>query len=192
MLFALLPTAPPAGPTRAEFEAVFRAHAPYVWRVLRRLGVRPADVEDVCQEVFLVVHRRFATFHGGSQLRTWIYGIAVRVASEHRRRPYRRREEPTEEVAELAESAPQERAVDRRRALDCLDLALERLDQDKREVFVLFEIEEMPMAEVASLVGCPLQTAYARLYAARKIIVAEMARLAGSSAETPLLQRSAP
>ena len=69
-------------PPRDEaFTGLFREHAPYVWRVLRRLGVAEADVEDACQEVFLVVHRRAESFDGTSSVKTWIYGICVRVAS---------------------------------------------------------------------------------------------------------------
>lgn len=194
MLLARSHSAPPAGPPSEEaFEAVFRAHAPYVWRVLRRLGVRPADVEDVCQEVFLVVHRRFDTYHGGSAMRTWIYGIATRVASEYRRRPYHRNEAAAgEDLPQIAVDAEHEERLDRRRALDLLDVALEKLDEDKRAVFVLFEIEEMPMNDVAAAVGCPAQTAYARLYAARRIIQTEMARLAGRTGERPPAGRSAP
>jgi RNA polymerase sigma-70 factor, ECF subfamily len=164
-----------------SFDEAFRTHAPFVWRVLRRLGIRDADVDDVFQEVFLVVHKRFATFHGGSSMRTWIYGICVRVASEHRRRPYVRREAPSgDTLPELTVEASQDEHVDRRRALERFDGVLDRLDDDKRAVFVLFEIEGMTMHEVAKVVGCPLQTAYARLYAARKVVLA-----AFSSAEGP-------
>lgn len=194
MLLARSPSAPPAGPpSREAFEAVFRANAPYVWRVLRRLGVRPADVEDVCQEVFLVVHRRFDTYHGGSTVRTWIYGIATRVASEYRRRPYHRNESAAgEDLPQIPVDAGHDERLDRRRALDLLDVALEKLDEDKRAVFVLFEIEEMPMNEVAAAVGCPAQTAYARLYAARRTIQAEMSRLSGKGGDLSPEGRSAP
>ena len=164
-----------------SFEAVFREHAAFVWRVLRRLGVRDAEVDDQCQEVFLVVHRRLGSFHGSSSIRTWIYGICTRVVSEHRRAVRRRREQLAgdDRTPERRVDASQDADVDRNRALMWLDQALDLLDDDKRAVFVLFEIESTPMAEVAAAVGCPLQTAYGRLYAARKIVEAEMARIAG-------------
>ena len=60
---------------------IFREYAPFVWRGLRRLGVPECDVEDVCQEVFVVVHRKLGDFEGRSSLRTWIYGICARTAS---------------------------------------------------------------------------------------------------------------
>ena len=159
----------------AVFERVFQEHAPYVWRALRRLGVAEADADDVCQDVFLVVHRKLGTFHGGS-LRTWLYGICLRVASEHRRRPYRRREDIVEAVPDEGVDASQEDELERRRALALLDEALDQLDDDKRAVFVLFELEQMPMVEVAEAAGCPLQTAYSRLHAARKIVEAALDR----------------
>ncbi|WP_437319724.1 RNA polymerase sigma factor [Sorangium sp. So ce385] len=157
-------------------QQIFEENASYVWRVLRRLGVRDADVEDVCQEVFLVVHRKLDTFDGSSALRTWLYGICLRLASEYRRRPHRRREEVAGTVPEQIMAAPQDETLDRRRALDRLDAALDQLDDDKRAVFVLYEIEQLPMAEIAQAAGCPLQTAYSRLRAARAQIEATMRR----------------
>lgn len=158
-------------------EAIFREHAPYVWRVLRRLGVEEGDAEDVCQEVFLVVHRRLDSFDRTCALRTWLYGICIRAASDHRRRPHRRRESPAgDELPEVGSPAAQEDEVDRRRARDRLDAALDALDDAKRAVFVLYEIEGLLMPEVATIVGCPLQTAYSRLHAARKIVTGLLVR----------------
>lgn len=162
------PLRPPA------FARVFEEHAPYVWRVLRRLGVGEADVEDVCQEVFLVVHARLSSFEGRSALRTWIYGICIRKASEHRRRPHRLHESVVAEPPETSIPAPQLEALARRRALARLDAALAELDEDKRAAFVLYEIEQIPMAEVAGACGCPVQTAYSRLHAARRHVESRM------------------
>jgi RNA polymerase sigma-70 factor (ECF subfamily) len=153
---------------RPVFERVFQEHAPFVWRAARRLGVRADDVEDVCQEVFMVVHRRLGTFEGRSSLRTWIYGVCVRVVAK-----YRRTLPPCQEPDPLERSEPsvpphQLDDLERRRAIALLDVILDKLDGEKREVFVLYEIEGVSMAEVAEAVGCPVQTAYARLYAARR------------------------
>ena len=71
---------------------IFREHAPFVWRVVRRLGVAESDTADVCQEVFVVIHRRLAEFEGRSSVRTWVYGICVRAVSDYWRRVLRRRE----------------------------------------------------------------------------------------------------
>lgn len=164
----------------ARFRDVFREHAPFVWRVLRRLGVREADVEDLCQEVFVIVHRKLPEFEGRSSVRTWIYGIALRVASDHRRRAHVRREQPTERVPEERRSAPQLRELEREQAKALLDAALAELDDDKRAVFVLYEIEQLEMKEVAEAVGCPLQTAYSRLHAARKRVAETLERRIGA------------
>jgi RNA polymerase sigma-70 factor (ECF subfamily) len=158
------------------FEEMFKTCSPYVWRALQGLGVREADLDDVCQEVFLVVHRRLASFHGQCAVRTWIYGICLRVASDYRRRPHHARERTTDETPDRAVPADQDAELDRRRALAWLDGVLDALDEDKRAVFVLFEIEQVPMAEVATAVGCPVGTAYARLYAARRHVEAAARR----------------
>jgi RNA polymerase sigma-70 factor (ECF subfamily) len=176
---AAIDLAPPSEGGAVVFEQVFQDHAPYVWRALRRLGVAEVDADDVCQDVFVVVHRRLGSFHGGCSLRTWLYGICLRVASEHRRRPHHRREEVVEAVPDEAVDASQEEEVERRRALLRLDEALDELDDDKRAIFVLFELEQMPMVEVAAAAGCPLQTAYSRLHAARKIVEAALAPKVG-------------
>lgn len=172
------------------FERVFHEQARFVWRALRRLGVGEADIDDVCQEAFLVVHRKLDTFHGGSSLTTWLYGICIRVASEHRRRPHRRREEMTDTLPETSVPAQQDTALETSRALAQLDAALDALDDDKRAVFVLYEIEQLTMNDVAEAVGCPLQTAYSRLHAARKIVEAALRRGAVSGA-TPSAAASA-
>jgi RNA polymerase sigma-70 factor (ECF subfamily) len=157
--------------------SVFREHAAYAWRVLRRLGVHESDVEDVCQEVFVVIHRRLPEFEGRSAVRTWVYGICVRAASDYRRRAHRRREIVTEAPPEqeAKDDAHQELAA--REARTHLDRILSELDDDKRAVFVLYEIESLPMNDVAEAVGCPVQTAYSRLHAARALVATAAKRL---------------
>jgi len=187
--FAVAPfTSSPSMPAAAlvesapTFEAIFRDHAPYVWRALRRLGVRDVDLEDICQDVFLVVHRKLDTFHGGSAIRTWLYGICIRTASDYRRRPHRHRESPAgDDLPEVSAPADQEELFARSQARDRLDDALDTLDDAKREVFVLYEIEGLLMPDVAEAVGCPLQTAYSRLHAARKIVTDALLRGAKDS-----------
>lgn len=160
-----------APPTPApSFREIFDAHAPHVFRALRRLGVRDADTADGCQEVFVVVHRRLPDFDGTSSVRTWIYGIALRVAAQYRKRAYRRREELAEDVPETAVLPEQDGNVGHAELLARLEATLDKLDDDKRAVFILYELEELTMSEVAEIIGCPLQTAYSRLHAARAIV----------------------
>jgi RNA polymerase sigma-70 factor (ECF subfamily) len=153
-----------------SFAAVYEAHASLVWRSLRRLGVREADVPDAAQEVFVVVHRRLGDFTGGT-LKTWVYGICLRVAADWRKRAHVRREAVGEAPPERANSGETAvREIAQKQARTLLDRMLDQLDEDKRTVFVLFEVEQLPMQEVARAVGVPLQTAYARLYAARRLM----------------------
>lgn len=169
---------PPQTPAIPRFDEVFREHAPLAWRALRRLGVREADIEDLCQDVFVVVHRKLPEFEGRAKLSTWIYGICVRVAADHRKRAHLRHESSSDAVPEGRQSAPQLNDVAQHQARALLDAVLAELDDDKRAVFVLYEIEELPMAEVAVAVGAPLQTAYSRLHAARKFVTEAIARRA--------------
>lgn len=156
-------------PTLAE---LFAEHAGFVWSLLRRLGVRASDVEDVSQEVFVVVHRKLPSFEPRANPRTWIYGIAVRVASDYRRSARVRREETTAVLPEPTVDASQEDALAAKRGIAWLDAVLDELDDDKRTIFVLYEIEQLTMNEIAPIAGCPLQTAYSRLHAARKHVQA--------------------
>jgi RNA polymerase sigma-70 factor (ECF subfamily) len=168
--------------TSLDTASVFREHAAYAWRVLRRLGVQEADVEDVCQEVFVVIHRRLAEFEGRSALRTWVYGICVRTASDYRRRASRRHERITENPPEQTAGDDPHESLAARQARGILDQILGDLDDDKRAVFVLFEIEQLAMIDVAQAVGCPLQTAYSRLHAARALVAEAARRVHGDSA----------
>lgn len=150
-------------------------------RTLRYLGVREADINDVFQEVFLVVHRRLEEFEGRASLKTWLYQIARHAASDQRRRAYMRNEVPTAEPA-LGRA---DGGVSRSAQLEARQLllqALDQLDDDKRAVFVLFEVEGMTMNEVVEVLGCPLQTAYSRLHAARKIVAEQVQSLAEGAA----------
>lgn len=157
-----------------SFVATFRVHGPYVWRLLRRLGVSPDDADDLCQEVFVVVHRRWADIDKTRPIRPWIYGVAVRLASQHKRG--RRRHDSTNLPHDLASPAAQHDAIEQRQARDLLQEAIAGLDEPKRAVFVLYELEELTMPEIAEAVGCPLQTAYSRLRAARQEVKAFFTR----------------
>jgi RNA polymerase sigma-70 factor, ECF subfamily len=166
----------------AEFTRLFAAEAPRVWRLLRQLGVHAADLEDVCQEVFLIVHRRWHDFRGESSLRTWVIGIALRTALGHRRRSGLRSAVPLSEAHEPIEAAGPADAVEQRQLRAQLMAALDALPEGKREVFVLYELEELPMPEIAQLLEAPLHTCYSRLYAARTLLAAKLRRLGHSGA----------
>ncbi|HET9956922.1 MAG TPA: sigma-70 family RNA polymerase sigma factor [Polyangiaceae bacterium] len=154
-----------------EFSDVFAHYSPFAWRVLARLGVERRDVPDACQEVFLVVHRRLPEFDASrANLRSWLYGICVRTASDYRRRHPSRRETNDDALHSLGVPATQEHSVDEARAWKRLARVLDRLDSAQRSAFVLYELEAISMNEVAAILECPLQTAYSRLHAARRAV----------------------
>ena len=163
--------------SRPAFATVYAEHARFAWRSLRRLGVAHADVEDACQEVFLVVHRRLDDYDPGRPIKAWIFGVCLRVASAYRRRVAARNERAYAETPEVPAGPEQGEALERREAQSILDGMLDKLTEPQRAVFVLFELEQLPMVDVAAAVECPLQTAYARLHAARKRVEADIERL---------------
>jgi RNA polymerase sigma-70 factor, ECF subfamily len=178
----VLATSDPSARALPTAAGLFREYGAFAWRVLRRMGVAERDADDVCQEVFVTVHRRLASFEGRSSPRTWLYGICVRTASEYRKRAVNRHEVAADRPPEPTVDANQEDHAALREARATLDRILDGLDEDKRAVFVLYEIEELPMTDVATVVGCPLQTAYSRLHSARRDVDAALLRLRSTKA----------
>jgi len=150
-----------------DFDAVYAAHVHFVWRVLRGMGVSDALVEDAVQDVFLVVHRRLAEFDGRFSVKTWLFEIAFRIGCEYRRKG--RRAASLELLDEgLRDSAPSpaDRA-ERDEALRLAEELLDTLEDDKRAVLVLSEIEGLTGPEIALVMGTPLNTIYTWLRRAR-------------------------
>jgi RNA polymerase sigma-70 factor, ECF subfamily len=160
-------------PTLPSLRVLFQEHAPHVFRALRRLGVQEADVDDACQEVFLVVHRKQGDFEGRSSVKTWIFAIAIRVALGYRRKRSMQRADDHQEPSHLHTG---EHAYANKQMVALLDAALTELDEDKRDAFVLYELEQCTVAEVADALSCPLQTAYSRINAAREHIQSSLRR----------------
>jgi RNA polymerase sigma-70 factor (ECF subfamily) len=148
------------------FHEAYAEHVSFVWRCVRRLGVREHEVEDAAQDVFVIAHRKWSTFEARASERTWLFEICRCVTADRRRKAHTWREELCGELPELDVEPGALGVLAARDARRCLDALLERLDGPRRETFVLFELEELPMKEVAQLTGVPLQTAYARLCAA--------------------------
>jgi RNA polymerase sigma-70 factor (ECF subfamily) len=146
--------------------ALFDAYCPFVCRSLRRLGVDDNDLDDAVQDVFVTAYRRWHAFEGRASPRTWLFGIARRVAFRSRRSARRDRDRhgPTPDQRPTADADPYARH-DASRSLGAL---LRGLDRDKRAVFVLSELEGMTAPEVAEALQIPLGTAYSRLRAAWK------------------------
>lgn len=162
-----------------SLEAIYDAHFDFVWRSARRMGVAEAAVDDVVQEVFLVAHRRLTDFEGRSSIKTWLFGILLRVVADHRRRDRRKgglAPLPEALAADADESCPAEQAQ-RRDRVRLLHSLLEQLDDEKRAVFVLAELEQLTAPEIAeALGGIKLNTVYSRLRVARKQFDEALAR----------------
>jgi RNA polymerase sigma-70 factor (ECF subfamily) len=165
--------------TSSDLRALFTMHAPYVWNSLRRLGVPASDLEDVTHDVFVQVQRHLGDFDASRPVRPWLFGFAFRIASQHRRRAYRRHETSSDTVASEAvdpAALPDEQLAaeqDRKLVL----AALEAIDLDRRAVFVLYEIDGVSMEEIARTLGIPVNTAYSRLRVARTEFAAAVKRL---------------
>src|SRR4051794_817243 len=160
----------------ARFEALFDAELPYVWTSLRRLGVAPRDLEDVAHELFLRVLKRLPSCDTSQPMRPWLFAFAVRLASDYRslarhKTGFLGDNETTyagPSSEELFAQAEREKLVQR---------ALDQIELDRRAVFVLYEIDEVPMAEIANALGIPENTGYSRLRVAREEFAASIRRL---------------
>jgi RNA polymerase sigma-70 factor, ECF subfamily len=163
--------------TRLAFDQVYEAHFSFVFRNAKRLGVADASVDDVVQEVFVVLYRRLDDYDRRSSIRGWIYGILCNVVREYRR-TRRRKESPlcaldpetsTSEGA-ISDQGPAE-VVEQQEAARLLLRMLDTLDDEKREVLVLAELEQMNIPEIAQTLGVNVNTLYSRLKAAKVALV---------------------
>jgi RNA polymerase sigma-70 factor (ECF subfamily) len=165
------------------FGRIYDEHFRFVWRTLRRLGVPDFEVDDALQDVFLVVHRRLADFEPNAPVRHWLYRITFRIARDHRRS--RRRKDPAthglepvsdvDAVADAKTKGPAESA-ERSAAARLIRDILGELDDPKREVFALADLEQMSAPEIAEVLEIPLNTVYSRLRAARRDFEAALER----------------
>lgn len=150
-----------------SFSAVYRDHAAFVRRSLRHMDVRAEAIDDVLHDVFLVVHRRLNDFDARTSIRSWLYGIARRVALHHRRRGVRRMRRERHAPTPMAVVPPDE-VVARQEAAQWVERFVQTLGPDQRAVFVLCEVEGLPAPEVAAATGTKLNTVYSRLRLARR------------------------
>jgi RNA polymerase sigma-70 factor (ECF subfamily) len=162
-----------------DLRTLFEAHADFVWRVLARAGVRDADLKDALQEVFLVVSQKLDQLDDDTKPTTWLYGIAIRVAANQRRKVQRKREDLTEHDSASAvdERADPEELAAQAEGRAQLAQVLEALTPEQRAVFEMFELEEMTCPAIAEALGIPLGTTYTRLRAARAAFAAKAATL---------------
>ncbi|HEX2880005.1 MAG TPA: sigma-70 family RNA polymerase sigma factor, partial [Polyangiaceae bacterium] len=173
------------------FAEVYETHVRFIWRTLRRLGVPNEDCDDAVQDVFVVVHRRLPAFQPDAPIKHWLYRITSHIARDHRRSG--RRKSPREhglipvqddEIADPRQESPSQSA-ERSAAARLIRSLLDELEESRREVFILAELEQMTAPEIAQLLEVPLNTVYSRLRRARLDFQEALERHERQSQETP-------
>jgi RNA polymerase sigma-70 factor (ECF subfamily) len=159
---------PAAQRPNVRFEDVYDDYFEFVWRSLRLLGVNRESLDDVVQDVFGTLSRQLPHFEGRSSLRTWVFGIAQYTAANHRRTERRKSAplQPLDDDMVSAEPGPHAHAEAKHVADVIVEFCAE-LDEGRRTVFVLGLLEDVPAAEIAGLLGIPVNTVYSRVRALR-------------------------
>lgn len=157
-----------------SFVEIYREHFDFVWRNTLRLGVPTASADDVVQEVFIVVQRRLAEFDGRASMRSWLFGILGHVVMGYRRGFKRKdarcvplEQAPRDVFTTGAGSTPSDHAENAEQ-VRILEMLLDRLDEDKRTLLVLSELEEWTLREIAEHLGSNINTVYSQLRAAKR------------------------
>lgn len=162
--------------SEAELRALVEAHFDFIWRLLRRMGLTPADADDEAQHVFMIAMEKFDRVAPGSE-RTFLYGVALRVLANARRKRHRRREEALESAPAARDSGElPDGALESARTRAELDAVLAELPDELRRVLVLTTLEELSMTEVAALEGVPSGTVASRLRRARALFREKLER----------------
>jgi RNA polymerase sigma-70 factor (ECF subfamily) len=151
------------------FHAIYDREFDYVWRNVGRMGVPQSEIADAVHEVFLVLHRKWNELDRTRPVRPWLFGVARRVAADLRAK---RREEPTDVEPPAAEDP----LVAQR---DLLWRALATLDDDRRTVVILHDLEGHTGAEIAALLDIPVNTVHSRLRLARADLLVAVRKLRG-------------
>lgn len=167
----------PASFARSDFRTVFQEHFGYVWHTLRHFGIRPNDLEDLTHEVFLRVHERFDECDQSRPLRPWLFAFAFRVASAHRRLARHRLEVVWTATDPAADAPAADQTLERREDRELALRALHAIELERRAVFILHDIDGVPIPEVAQALKIPTSTAYSRLRLARQECNAAVRRL---------------
>jgi RNA polymerase sigma-70 factor (ECF subfamily) len=171
------PLSRPDAERRARFRELYEREFDYVWASLRRLGVRPGEVEDVAQDLFVLVHHRLDDYDRSRPIRPWLFAFAVRCASDWRRLARNRHAAPGPWVEPQATWPIADELLERARDRALVLQALDGIDIDRRAVFILHELDGCSMRVIAEALGIPLFTGYSRLRIAREEFTAAVRRL---------------
>jgi RNA polymerase sigma-70 factor, ECF subfamily len=159
-----------------DFPRLYEAYADFVRRAVIRLGGPRADIDDLVQDVFVVAMRRRASFEGRSTVRTWLYGIAIKIVTSHRRRALVRDLFGLWPAEELRDPTTPLDVFEHRESSRIVYAILDKIGAKKRTVLILHEIEGLPTEEIAEILGIPKNTVFTRLHHARKDFLALLAK----------------
>jgi RNA polymerase sigma-70 factor (ECF subfamily) len=180
-----------------SFAEAYRDYAARVARWVGHLGGLECDLEDVVQEVFLVVSRKWPTFRDDGNFAAWLFGITRKIAANQRRRlRWRRLWAGDHDLAYLRwEGLDADAELERRQVATLFHRALDRLPEKQRSIFVLYELEGMSTPAIAELTQRNLSTVKIQLTRAREHFIAVYQRLLRRECEgerlglSPLAQR---
>lgn len=166
----VVPFRPPGTKAELDIGHLFDEHGPYLCRAIHRLTGSREGAEDIVQEVFLLAYHRRHELEDRAGIRTWLYRAAVNHV-RHRRRSYGRYQAMKERFQQhpdvgRAQDGPDDaatRSEQGRRVSACVSALSDKL----REVFVLYELEELEGAEIADILELPINTVWSRLRLAR-------------------------
>lgn len=163
-----------------SFDDVYKENFAFAWRTMRGLGVQQGYIDDAVQEVFIVVHRRLDDYAPTGSIRSWVFGIVRRVAKDYRRSDARRGPQVSAEEQHFGVTAtdPYVEAT-RNEALALVEAFADTLDETRRIIFVLAELEQMPVPEIASTLNMNVNTVYARLKVIKRNLSRFVARRLG-------------
>lgn len=165
----------------ASFEQVYEELFDFVYRNARRLGVPESAADDVVQDVFLVLHRRFDAYDGRASMQSWVYGILANAVRDYRR-SFRRKQAPLvpaerdDEAGPASTWASPEQGAARARDVALMMELLEELPEAQRELIVLADLEQLSIPEICSCIGGNANTVYSRLRVARESLRAKLSR----------------
>lgn len=148
-----------------NLRAIFDSEFDYVCRALRRLGVPERDLEDAAQETFLAIHDKLATYDPARPLRPWLFAFALRIAANHRRKKTTAPTDTADQMPSTSQTPEQDVASAQAKTLALR--AIEELVPERREIFVMHDIEGFGAPEIAELLEIPVNTVYSRLRVAR-------------------------